>query len=137
MFAAFGRRAASHGIRSALSVPLKADGTAGALNLYAAVPAAFGATEVHTAEIFARHAAGALTVAHQANLVGHMHAALTSRAIIDQAIGVIMAQNRCTPDVASTMLRTASQNRNVKMRQLAAEIIAGVSRKPPEPPAVS
>ncbi|MGD0603192.1 MAG: GAF and ANTAR domain-containing protein [Streptosporangiaceae bacterium] len=141
-FAAFGRRAAAHGIRSALSVPLEAgspdadnpdaDSLAGTLNLYAVAPAAFGATEIAKAVMFARHAAGALAVAHQADLTSQLHAALASRAVIDQAIGVIMAEKRCAADVAFMVLRTGSQHRNVKLRQLAAEIIAGVGGMPPE-----
>jgi GAF domain-containing protein len=171
-FAAFGRRAAAHGIRSALSVPLEAgspdadnpeagspeagspdadspdadspdadspdadspdaDSPAGTLNLYAVAPAAFGATEIAKAVMFARHAAGALAVAHQADLTSQLHAALASRAVIDQAIGVIMAEKRCAADVAFMVLRTGSQHRNVKLRQLAAEIIAGVGGMPPE-----
>jgi len=141
-FAAFGRRAAAHGIRSALSVPLEAGSPeagspeagspAGTLNLYAVVPAVFGATEIAKAVMFARHAAGALAVAHQADLTSQLHAALASRAVIDQAIGVIMAEKRCAADVAFMVLRTGSQHRNVKLRQLAAEIIAGVGGMPPE-----
>lgn len=59
-----------------------------------------------------------------------LEAALTSRTVIDQAIGIIMAQNRCGPEDAFDTLRTASQNRNVKLRDLATRIVTAVSRQP-------
>ena len=52
---------------------------------------------------------------------------------VDQAIGIIMGQNRCDADRAFDLLRAASQNRNVKLRTVAAEIVAAVSGKPPTP----
>ncbi len=60
----FAMRAATHGVRSCLALPLVADGkTAGALNLYAPVPAAFGEAEVRRAELLAQNASGALAAA--------------------------------------------------------------------------
>ena len=53
--------------------------------------------------------------------------------MIDQAIGVIMAQERCTQTRAFDLLRSASQNRNVKLRDLAAAIVTSVSGEPPQP----
>jgi GAF domain-containing protein len=132
-FSAFGRRATQLGVRSVLSVPLPADGTAGSLDLCAGPVATFGTAEIAQAERFARHAAGALLVVRQATLAGQLRAALSSRAIIDQAAGVIMGQNRCAPAAAFAILRKASQNRNVKLRQVAAEIIDSVSGQPPDP----
>ena len=52
-----------------------------------------------------------------------LRAALNSRTLIDQTIGIIMGQNRCNADAAFAVLRSASQNRNVKLRDVAAEII--------------
>jgi AmiR/NasT family two-component response regulator len=51
--------------------------------------------------------------------------------VIDQALGVVMGQNRCTADEAFDILRTISQNCNVKLRDVAAEIITEVSGQPP------
>jgi AmiR/NasT family two-component response regulator len=72
-------------------------------------------------------------MARQNELTTQLEAALTSRATIDQAIGIIMGQNRCDADRAFDLLRAASQNRNVKLRTVAAEIVAAVSGKPPTP----
>jgi AmiR/NasT family two-component response regulator len=59
---------------------------------------------------------------------------IESRALIDQAIGVIMAIRRCTQDEALAFLRSASQNQNVKMREIAAAIVTDVSGEPPGQP---
>jgi AmiR/NasT family two-component response regulator len=56
-----------------------------------------------------------------------------SRTTIDQAIGVIMGQNRCDADAAFDVLRSASQHRNVKLRDVAARVIGSVQSAPPPP----
>jgi AmiR/NasT family two-component response regulator len=50
--------------------------------------------------------------------------------VIDQALGVVMGQNRCTADEAFDILRTISQNRNGKLRDVAAEIHRGQRTTP-------
>jgi AmiR/NasT family two-component response regulator len=57
---------------------------------------------------------------------------LISRAVIDHAVGILMAQQRCDEDTAFDILRRASQNRNIKLRELATEIVATVSGNAPE-----
>jgi GAF domain-containing protein len=125
--------ALAHGVRSSLSIPLVQDEKpAGVLNLYSRQPRAFGARERHEAERFAAEAsrvlALAVRLAQHAELADNLQVALASRATIDQAMGVIMGQNRCTPEEAFAVLRSASQNRNVKLRTIAAEIIDAVSK---------
>jgi GAF domain-containing protein len=134
----FEEQAATHGIRSCLALPLVADGKpVGALNLYACVAGAFGAAETRRAENFAENASGALALALRlasyAALTDQMRSSLASRSIIDQAIGVIMAQERCTQARAFAMLRAVSQNGNVKLRDLAAAIVTSVSGEVPQP----
>jgi AmiR/NasT family two-component response regulator len=53
--------------------------------------------------------------------------------VIDQAIGVIMAQQRCAPADAFAILRAASQYRNIKLRQVAEQIITGITGSPLQP----
>jgi GAF domain-containing protein len=134
----FSRQAASLGIRSILSLPLIADGVpVGALNWYARRPSAFGPAETRRAEEFARHASGALALARRmascADLNDQLRSSITSRAVIDQALGVIMATERCAQDEAFALLRTVSQNTNIKLREVAATIVTSVSGKPPRP----
>ena len=59
---------------------------------------------------------------------------MATRSIIDQAIGVILAQNRCSRYTAFAILRSASQHRNVKLWQVATDIITAVSKNPPSLP---
>jgi AmiR/NasT family two-component response regulator len=44
-----------------------------------------------------------------------------------------MAQERCTQAEAFAILRSASQNRNVKLRDIATQILASVTGQPPQP----
>jgi hypothetical protein len=135
----FERRAASHGIRSCLALPLTTGGQpVGALNLYAREASAFSAAEAQRARDFADNASGALTLAMRlasyAALVEQLRSSLASRAVIDQALGVVMARERCNQARAFAILRSASQNSNVKLRDIAGAIITTVSGEPPQPP---
>ena len=137
----FCREAASLGIRSCYAVPLVNDDgePVGALMLYARRPDAFGPERARQAERFARHAAGAVTLSlRMATCVDQndqLRSSIMSRAVIDQALGVIMATERIPQERAFAMLRTVSQNRNVKIRDLAATIVTQVSGEPPKPTA--
>jgi GAF domain-containing protein len=135
----FERRAASHGIRSCLALPLRSQGRrVGALNLYARDASAFGAAEARRAADFAENASGALTLAIRlasyAALVEQLRSSLTSRTVIDQALGIVMAREGCTQDRAFAILRSASQNSNVKLRDIASAVVTSVSGEPPQPP---
>jgi PAS domain S-box-containing protein len=66
--------------------------------------------------------------------VSQLREALTSRATIDQAKGILMAQRRCGPDAAFQMLVRSSQSNNIKVRDLAARLIAHVTRAGPANP---
>ncbi|HET6188416.1 MAG TPA: GAF and ANTAR domain-containing protein, partial [Trebonia sp.] len=134
----FCRHAASLGIRSCYAVPLIHDSEpVGALVLYARRPGAFGPPETGRAEKFARSAAGALTLslrmASCADQNDQLRSSIVSRAVIDQALGVIMATERCPQDKAFALLQSVSQNTNVKVRDLAATIVTNVSGEPPRP----
>ncbi len=59
-----------------------------------------------------------------------------SRAIIEQAKGVLMRIYRINADQAFRILRWRSQETNVKLRTLAAQLIAEIDTLPPAPPAV-
>jgi GAF domain-containing protein len=136
----FGRQAASLGIRSCYAAPLIYEGDpAGALMLYARRPGAFGPEQARRADKFARHAGGALTLslrmASCADQNDQLRSSIVSRAVIDQALGVIMATERCPQDRAFALLRSTSQNTNVKLRDLAATIVTRVSGEPPGPAA--
>jgi GAF domain-containing protein len=121
------------GVLSSLSVPLPIQtDVIGALNCYAREPSAFSAEEIEVAEELAGHVAvavaNAVAYTEAATLVEQMRRAMASRSVIDQALGVVMAQNRCDAKAAFAVLTRASQNRNVKLRDVAGGIVAKVSR---------
>jgi GAF domain-containing protein len=132
-------RALAQGVRSSLSCPLDAQGRpVGALNLYARQPGFFGEAQIRQATGFAQNASIAVGIAarmaQQAVLTEQLRASLASRSVIDQAIGVIMGEQRCSSGEAFAILRTASQNRNIKLRQVAESIVSGVTGLAAEPP---
>ena len=134
----FERRAAAHGIRSCLALPLRSEGRRiGALNLYARDASAFGAAEARRAADFADNASGALTLAirltSDAALIEQLRASMASRTVIDQALGIIMAREQCTQARAFAILRSASQNSNTKLRDIASAVVTSVSGEPPQP----
>jgi GAF domain-containing protein len=130
--------AVAHGVRSSLSVPLTVEGEIlGALNMYSVTPAVFGGPHRESAEAFADKSAAALTVSlrqvRQARVQHQLAEAMVSSSVIDHAIGILMGQQRCTATAAFDILRKASQNRNQKLREIAAELITTVSGAAPQP----
>lgn len=89
---------------------------------------------------FEAPAAIALAVieAKSAEQVDQMRALVRTRGVIDQAKGIIMGRVRCTPDEAFDVLRLASQQHNVKVRDVAAALVrhttSGVPTAVPESP---
>jgi GAF domain-containing protein len=125
---AFARRAREAGCRSSLSVGLPMqDPVAGALNIYAAEPGAFDDGAVTVAQTFSGYAAVALANAHlydaEVTLAQHLQAAMASRAVIEQAKGVIMGRRRCTADEAFQILSQVSQDTQRKVRDIAAALV--------------
>jgi AmiR/NasT family two-component response regulator len=59
-----------------------------------------------------------------------MQAAMESRAVIEQAKGIIMGDRRCTADEAFRILRKLSQDTNRKVRDVAAALVARTQRVP-------
>jgi GAF domain-containing protein len=118
-----------HGVRSILSSPLIADQTAiGALNLYARAPHAFDEESRRDADLLARLTSTMITAAlrhyDELTLTDHLRAALTSRSVIDQAMGIVIAMQHCSQQEAFDALRTVSQHRNIPLRGVAAELVA-------------
>jgi GAF domain-containing protein len=129
------QQAVTAGAYSSLSIGLPMhQAVTGALNVYATRPTAFSNDAVLLAQTFAGYAAVAMTNAHlyetQATLAQHMQAAMRSRAVIEQAKGIIMAERRCTADEAFATLSKISQDSNRKLRDVAALLVARVTALP-------
>jgi transcriptional regulator with GAF, ATPase, and Fis domain len=127
-----------HGIQSTMALPLQVDhGAEAALNIYSEDLGAFDEQAAVLARLVAGQAAtvlsGVLRHRDQAELAAQLRTALSSRAVIDQAMGVIMARQGCAPDQAFAILKKASQDRNVKLRVIAQELVesAGTQRTRP------
>ena len=133
----YGEHAVRLGVLCSLSFPLVVeDRTTGAMNLYGYDrPNTFSEDDKQRAEVFAAQASTALTLAlrfaQHNEVTEQLEAALESRTVIDQAIGVLMAQQRCDADTAFDLLRKHSQNNNRKLRDVAAGLIFQVTGRPP------
>ncbi|MGQ0779458.1 MAG: ANTAR domain-containing protein [Pseudonocardiales bacterium] len=123
--------ALAHGIVSAMSIPLlPGPGVCGPLNFYARQPAVFDSDRQRRAEDLSGEASRALRLAirmsDQVTLSANLEAALAARSVIDQAIGIITGQNRCSAAESFKLLRRASNHRNIKLRDVASEIVERV-----------
>jgi hypothetical protein len=121
-------------INAVLAVPFLAEGSSkAALNLYSEVTHGFTGDSIHRAEELALHASTslrlALRIAHLTDAQSNLTAAMESRTVIDLAAGVIMAENRCSQDAAMTILKNASSSRNMKLRDVAATVLASISKE--------
>jgi GAF domain-containing protein len=137
-FPAFAEAARRAGIRSFLAAPLVIRGEGiGSLNLYSEDDHGFADVDEAVVQLFA--AQGSVAVAnarlyHRATAVSQqLEAAMGSRAVIEQAKGVLMATRSLDADGAFDLLRRASQHENRKVRELAAEVVDAASAgRPPD-----
>ena len=135
----YASRARANGVQSSISLPLTLNGvTMGAVNLFSAYPRAFAETDVERAQAFTAQAATALTLllrhADAMTLDAELREALATRAVIDQALGILMGTGRITAGEAFAQLRHESQTNNRKLSDIAAELIETTTGRPPEPP---
>lgn len=120
---------AGQGIRSILAVPFDLAGEDRAvLNLYSEDAHAFTAEAVDRAVAYANEASRSLRlvmrVAQRGSAFIDVQAALQSRTTIDVAVGIIMCRSSCSQVDAFEFLKNASSHRNIKLRELAGQIVA-------------
>jgi hypothetical protein len=133
-YPAFAAACKEHGVLSTLSLPMiSGDVAVGAMNLYADVPEGFSEDD-EAMGVDLAGAAGSVLANVSAywtafDLSQQLNEAMKTRAVIEQAKGMIMARSPgMTADDAFDLLRTASQRENVKLRLIAQRI---VDRRPP------
>ncbi len=115
------RRAVARGMGSILSVRIATpDEWLGSLNLYARTASRFDHSDVMVASIFARHAASAMEVADRAQ---NWQAALRTRQAIGIAQGMLMQRFGLDMDQSFEVLRRFSQEQNIKVRDLAEQLV--------------
>jgi GAF domain-containing protein len=114
--------AAERGLRSMVGAPLyRTDQVLGSLNVYDAEPGRFLEADRQVVTVLARHAAIALQGAlDSANLVR----ALDSRKVIGMAEGILMERLGLDDEQAFSVLRRYSQDRNMKLRDVAQVVVA-------------
>ncbi|SFO04200.1 GAF domain-containing protein [Geodermatophilus obscurus] len=124
-------RAAEAGNLSSLSLPLAVDADAeltGALNVYARRPDAFDEESRSVGTRFAPYAAVAAgnLYAYQSarDMADNLQIALASRAVIDQAKGILMERHKFTADQAFQVLARISMQANRKLRDVADHLVA-------------
>jgi GAF domain-containing protein len=124
------QRAAELGNLSSLSVPLgiaEEEQVSGALNIYAREVDAFDQDSREAAVQFGPYAAVAAGNLHAyqsaRSMAENLQAALESRAVIDQAKGVLIERYKLTPDQAFQLLAQASMHANRKLRDIADDLV--------------
>lgn len=124
LFASF---AAAQGVKSSYAIPMTLNGEMiGVLNLYS-VDNAFGPADEEIGIRFAEQAAMAVRHAATFNktreMIDHLHRALETRDVIGAAIGIMMHRDRSTMDAAFARLKEMSQHENLKLREIAEQIV--------------
>lgn len=135
--------ALSLGLRATHTAPLAGStGVLGAINVHAAEPSGIDEAARRALRLFAAQTSAALDLLHrdveQRRLGVQLQEALASRAVIDQAMGIVMATRRCSAEDAFAFLRRTSQNANRKLRDVANDLVTavatGTSPLTPRPP---
>lgn len=125
---AFSAQLAESGYRSCLVLPLAArsEPTA-ALTLYSAQPHQFSEVSHDLVLLFALHAGVAFDnialYQDSRKLIEQLQNALKTRAIIGSAQGILMHRNSHDTATSFDAMRVASQNHNIKLRDLAAQVV--------------
>jgi hypothetical protein len=123
-----GPRMGHLGVHSVVSMPLLPHpGVLGAMTVYGHQRDAFDDDGVRIGELFAVSAAiavqNAQVLAQTKRLAMPLQGALTNRATIDQAIGILMSRFGCSPDDACDRLRQTSRSENQKLHSIASRIV--------------
>jgi GAF domain-containing protein len=129
----FSAACVDHGIFSTLSLPLAVAGNPlGAMNMYATEEDSFNGTDIETGMLFASQASIVLANSQaywDARSLGEqLSESIESRAVIEQAKGIIMGSMRCSPDQAFSYLVQQSQQTNTKLRAVAQNIVTDTTR---------
>lgn len=129
-----GGTVARMGVHSALALPmLVGDQLIGAINTYAHSRDAFGD---HAVELGSQFAGPAAVSVHNAQLLDHaqertkqLQSALSTRAVIDQAIGIVRSRSGVDADEAFKRLVRMSQAENIKLYVVAERLVEEAVRR--------
>lgn len=127
----FARGARAAGFGSFLAAPLVADDEySGAINCYGRQDDGFAEIEAQLLELYTAAVEAVFRVYHRyvhaRETAEHLRTALSSRAVIDQAKGMLMAIRQIDADDAFALLVEQSQRENTKLREVAEQFVARV-----------
>ena len=130
----FGPRVAALGVHSVLSLPLMGPaGALGAMNVYAHAKNSFDQRAIELGELFAVPAAisvrNAQILAQTKRVATTLQSALTSRSVIDQALGIVISRSGCNADEAFHKLVAISQAENRKVPAVAQHMVEEARRR--------
>jgi GAF domain-containing protein len=133
----FSRAAAAEGLGSTLSIPLVVGGDGlGALNIYCHRDHGFPAADERLATTLGSCASVALANAriywHAARLADQLQQSLTTRGVIEQATGILIAQRGCSADRALHLLNAAAQRNRLTLTEVAADLVRRTSTREPQ-----
>lgn len=122
---AFAESAVELGVRSMMSFQLfSGHNVLGALNLYSGKPEAFDDHTREMGDVLAAHAAVALAGSLK---IAHLSRGIQTRQLIGEACGILMERHRLTSQQAFQLMSQASQDMNVKLRDIAEQVVrAGI-----------
>ena len=113
-------------VRSAIGYRLLLDGEkVGALNLFSDTPGALTRASADTGAVLASFSSVALIAVRAREQAVTLGEGLASNREIGKAIGLLMATHRVNADDAFAILRRTSQELNIKLAQVAAQIVLG------------
>jgi GAF domain-containing protein len=127
----FARAAAGSGVLAIRSVPMLVCGgdPVGVLTVFGDTVAAFDERDRRLEDLIAGLATVAVTGAMRSyddtTLSARLRQALVSRSGIDQAVGIVMAEQVCTAEKALAILRASARDRGTTLHEVAADVVAG------------
>lgn len=132
----FARSALAAGVASYLSAPLAVDAAhSGSLNLYGMHAHSYREMEGALLEVYVTAVEAALRSNARylaaRDEAAHLSNALVSRAVIEQAKGILMGAHGITAEAAFNRLVEESQRENVKLREVAELFVTRVVRSHP------
>jgi GAF domain-containing protein len=119
-------------VLSYLAAPLRVDEhLAGAINLFGFDDHGFQEADSKLLELYTTVVVFGLRTSRRYHetrkLADHLETAMRTRAVIEQAKGILMAIHKITDDQAMDRLIASSQQMNIKLREVAADFVRSMS----------
>jgi GAF domain-containing protein len=122
--------AVDRGVRALLAVRLaSADRVHGSLSVYSTTDDTIDPLAERITTLFASHAALAVERSRRED---GLESALLSRTVIGQAVGLVMERFALDEELAFRYLVRLSSNKNVKLREIARELVTEANARPRE-----